>query len=57
MCVFALLPDQKKPTYRFLFNELRNKAAQMHMSFNPHTIMSDYEGSLAEILKSEVCVN
>jgi hypothetical protein len=54
VCVFALLPDQKKPTYKFLFNALRDKAAEMNMIFHPTTIMSDFEGTLAEVLKSEV---
>ncbi|CAF4091623.1 unnamed protein product [Rotaria sordida] len=53
VCVFALLPDQKKPTYKFLLNGLRDKAAEMNMMFNPTTIMSDFEGSLVEVLKSE----
>ncbi|CAF3249819.1 unnamed protein product [Rotaria sp. Silwood2] len=53
VCVFALLPDRKKPTYKYLFHELRNKAAQLNMTFNPCTIMSDFEGTLAEILKIE----
>ncbi|CAF2727901.1 unnamed protein product [Rotaria sp. Silwood2] len=53
VCVFALLPDQKKTTYKFLLNGLRDKAAEMNMMFNPTTIMSDFEGSLLEVLKSE----
>ena len=28
----------------------------MNMVFNPTTIMSDFEGSLAETVRSEVCV-
>ncbi|CAF4635139.1 unnamed protein product, partial [Rotaria sp. Silwood2] len=53
VCVFALLPDRKKHTYKYLFHELHNKAAQLNMTFNPCTIMSDFEGTLAEILKIE----
>ncbi|CAF1570049.1 unnamed protein product, partial [Rotaria sordida] len=53
VCVFALLSDRKKPTYKYLFHELRNKAAQLNMTFNPYTIMSDFEGTVAEILKIE----
>jgi hypothetical protein len=52
--VIALLPDQKKCTYKFLFHELQNKAAEFNSSFNPDTIMSDFEGALAEVVKSEV---
>ncbi|CAF4304496.1 unnamed protein product, partial [Rotaria sp. Silwood2] len=54
VCAFALLPDRKKHTYKYLFHELHNKAAQLNMTFNPCTIMSDFEGTLAEILKIEV---
>jgi hypothetical protein len=52
--VIALLPDPRKSTYKFLFHELRNKAAELNMNFNPDTIMSDFEGALAEVVKSEV---
>ena len=54
VCVFALLPDQKKPTYKFLFNELHNKAAELNMVFNPSVVMSDFEGALVEVVKAEV---
>ncbi|CAF4921093.1 unnamed protein product [Rotaria socialis] len=50
VCVLALLPDKKKPTYKLLFHELRNKLAQF---FHPNTIVSDFEETLANIIKSE----
>ncbi|CAF3261290.1 unnamed protein product, partial [Rotaria socialis] len=53
VCVFALLPDKKKSTYNFLFHELRNKAAQLNMIFHPNTIMSDFEETLADVIKSD----
>ncbi|CAF2957994.1 unnamed protein product [Rotaria sp. Silwood2] len=55
-CAFALLPDRKKHTYKYLFHELHNKAAQLNMTFNPCTIMSDFERTLAEILKIEAFI-
>ncbi|CAF4412436.1 unnamed protein product, partial [Rotaria magnacalcarata] len=33
-CAFGLLPDRKKPTYKFLFQELKNLAAEMNLCFN-----------------------
>ncbi len=54
MCVFALLPDKKKSTYKFLFHELHNKAAELNMTFNPTTVMSDFEEALAQVVKTEV---
>ncbi|CAF5132619.1 unnamed protein product, partial [Rotaria sp. Silwood1] len=53
VCVSALLPDRKKHTYKYLFHELHNKAAQLNMTFNLCTIMSDFEETLAEILTIE----
>ncbi|CAF4340278.1 unnamed protein product, partial [Rotaria magnacalcarata] len=52
-CAFGLLPDRKKPTYKFLFQELKNLAAEMNLCFNPITIMSDFETGLAEAIHSE----
>ncbi|CAM4872329.1 unnamed protein product [Rotaria socialis] len=52
-CAFGLLPDRKKPTYKFLFQELKNLAAEMNLCFNPVTIMSDFETGLAEAIHSE----
>ncbi|CAF5134618.1 unnamed protein product, partial [Rotaria magnacalcarata] len=46
-CAFGLLSDRKKPTYKFLFQELKNLAAEMNLCFNPITIMSDFETGLA----------
>lgn len=54
VCVFGLLPDKKKSTYRFLFHELRTIATEMNMNFNPVTIMTDFEPALVEVLASEV---
>jgi hypothetical protein len=54
VCVFALLPDKKKSTYKILLHELHNKATELNMTFNPNTIMSDFEETLAEVIKSEV---
>ncbi|CAF4832204.1 unnamed protein product [Rotaria socialis] len=52
-CAFGLLPDRKKPTYKFLFQELKNLATEMNLCFNPVTIMSDFETGLAEAIHSE----
>ncbi|CAF1586169.1 unnamed protein product [Adineta ricciae] len=53
VCVFALLSDRKKGTYKLLFQELRNKAVELNMSFNPNIVMSDFEGCLRDILKTD----
>lgn len=55
VCVIALLPDRKASTYKCFFRELCSKASQFNMVFNPDTIMSDFEGTLADVIKSEVC--
>ena len=55
-CVFGLLPDRKKPTYRFIFRELKSIANSMNLDFNPQTIMSDFEPALAEAISAEVGV-
>jgi hypothetical protein len=39
-----------------LFNELRHKAAQLNIIFNPGSVMSDFEGTLEEVIKSEICI-
>ena len=57
VCVFALLPDRKKGTYKLLFQELCNKAAELNMSFSPNIIMSDFEGCLRDVLKNDVRTN
>ena len=56
VCVFALLPDRKKSTYKYLFHELHDRAAQLNTTFNPCTIVSDLERTLAEVLKAEARV-
>ena len=42
-CVFGLLPNRQKSTYRFMFNELKLIALQMQLNSAPKTIMSDFE--------------
>ena len=54
VCVFGLLPDRKKSTYRFFLTELRNIAKDMNMNFNPTSIVTDFECALMEVLATEV---
>ncbi|CAF0973217.1 unnamed protein product [Rotaria sordida] len=56
VCVFGLLPDKKKSTYKYLFRELQNIATEMNMKFSPVTIMSDFEPALTEVLRNDVNV-
>lgn len=55
-CVFGLLPDRKKSTYKFLFRELKSIAQSMNIDFTPATIMSDFESGLADAISNEVSV-
>ncbi|CAF1562174.1 unnamed protein product [Rotaria magnacalcarata] len=48
-----LLPDRKKSTYRFVFEELEGLAVRMNLVFSPSTIITDFEPSLAEAIISE----
>ena len=52
-CVFGLLPNRFKSNYQFLFSKLKAIAAQMSMTFEPKTIMSDFEPALMNIRKGE----
>lgn len=56
VCVFALLPDKKKSTYKLLFHELYEQAKQLNLVIYLSTVMSDFEGSLVDIIKSEMCL-
>ncbi|CAF2869516.1 unnamed protein product [Rotaria sp. Silwood2] len=52
-CVFALLPDRKKPTYQQLFKELNAVAVSMGRTWKPEQIMSDFETSLIPAVSAE----
>ena len=56
LCLFDLLPDGKKSTYKFVFRELKSVAESMNMDFNPATIMSDFETGSADAITNEVSV-
>jgi hypothetical protein len=53
--VLSFLPD-KKSTYKFLVRELQSLAGDLKMNWNPVTSMSDFQGSLVEVISSEVSV-
>ncbi|CAF3280615.1 unnamed protein product [Rotaria socialis] len=53
ICGIGLLPDRKKSTYRFVFEELKGLAVRMNLVFSPSTIITDFEPSLAEAIISE----
>ncbi|CAM4882634.1 unnamed protein product [Rotaria socialis] len=55
-CVFGLLPNRFKPTYQFLFHELKFIAIQMKLDFAPKIVMSDFEPALMGVVKTE-CSN
>jgi hypothetical protein len=55
LCVLSFLPD-KKSTYKFLVRELQSLAGDLKMNWNPVTSMSDFQGSLVEVISSEVSV-
>ena len=51
--MLALLPGQRKSTYKFVFNELHNKAIELNTVFNSSAVLSDFEGALAEVVRAE----
>ncbi|CAF3574696.1 unnamed protein product [Rotaria sp. Silwood1] len=53
VCGIGLLPDRKKCTYKFVFEELKGLAIGMNRIFDPSTIITDFEPSLAEAISSE----
>ncbi|CAF2855277.1 unnamed protein product [Rotaria sp. Silwood2] len=53
MCVIGLLPDRKKSTYKFVFEELKALAIGMNQIFDPSTIISDFEQGLGEAISRE----
>ncbi|CAF3364945.1 unnamed protein product [Rotaria socialis] len=53
ICGIGLLPDRKKSTYRFVFEELKGLAVRMNLVFSPSTIITDFEHSLADAIISE----
>ncbi|CAF0960239.1 unnamed protein product [Adineta steineri] len=42
-CVFALMVNKKSVTYRQIFFELKQKAAERNKSFSPQLILTDFE--------------
>ena len=56
-CVFAILPNRKKYTYSEMFKELKSLATQMHRSFQPGRILTDYEPGIIAVISIEVIVN
>ncbi|CAM4967139.1 unnamed protein product [Rotaria socialis] len=57
ICGIGLLPDRKKSTYRFVFEELKGLAVRMILVFIPSTIITDFEHSFAEAIISEVILS
>ena len=53
-CVFGLLPNRLKGSYRFMFQELKSIATQMQLSFKPQYVMTDFEPGLISIIATEV---
>lgn len=49
-----MLPDRKKYTYRFAVEELKCLVVGMNQTFDPSTLVTDFEPSLAEAVSSEV---
>jgi hypothetical protein len=56
-CVFTIMPNNKKPTYLQLFNELKSLAAELNRSFQPSRIFTDFEPSILSLIPTEVSLN
>lgn len=41
-------------TYRYIFGELKQKAAECGKQFSPVMIMTDFESGVVPVIKSEV---
>lgn len=53
-CVFALLPDRKKTTYQFMFQELKRLAWSTNRILQPERIITDFETGLIPVIAIEV---
>ncbi|CAF1969176.1 unnamed protein product [Rotaria magnacalcarata] len=53
-CIFGVLPDRKRTTYKHLFKILKGLAVSMNRTFKPARVMSDYEASIITAVANEV---
>ncbi|CAF4419126.1 unnamed protein product, partial [Rotaria magnacalcarata] len=52
-CIFGVLPDRKRTTYKHLFKILKGLAVSMNRTFKPARVMSDYEASIITAVANE----
>ncbi|CAF1289483.1 unnamed protein product [Adineta steineri] len=52
-CVFALMVNKKSVSYRQIFFELKQKAAERNKSFSPRLILTDFESGMLPVVKAE----
>lgn len=54
-CVFSLLVNEKSTSYRQIFFELKQIAAERQKAFSPQVIVTDFESGVLPMIKNEVC--